>query len=119
MVKIEVLSETEERMKLLLKETDRSFMNALRRTLLSEVPKMAIDSVRFQLGTKEQDDEIWETTGPIPDEMIAQRLAMVPIPTKFDRFHFQNLCRDLFYYSQVYVVKKFLFLDEGFLEIYY
>ncbi len=92
MVKIEVLSETEERMKLLFKETDRSFMNALRRTLLSEVPKMAIDSVRFQLGTKEQDDEIWETTGPIPDEMIAQRLAMVPIPTKFDRFHFQNLC---------------------------
>ena len=92
MVKIEVLSETEERMKLLLKETDRSFMNALRRTLLSDVPKMAIDSVRFQLGTKEQDDDIWETTGPIPDEMIAQRLAMVPIPTKFDRFHFQNLC---------------------------
>ena len=92
MVKIEVLSEAEERMKVLLKETDRSFMNALRRTLLSEVPKMAIDSVRFQLGTKEQDDEIWETTGPIPDEMVAQRLAMIPIPTKFDRFHFQNLC---------------------------
>jgi len=92
MVKIEVLNETEERMKLLLKETDRSFMNALRRTLLSDVPKMAIDSVRFQLGTKEQDDELWETTGPLPDEMIAQRLAMVPIPTQFERFHFQNMC---------------------------
>ncbi len=53
---------------------------------------MAIDSVTFQLGTKEQDDEIWETTGPLPDEMIAQRLAMIPIPTVHDKFHFQDEC---------------------------
>ena len=53
---------------------------------------MAIDSVRFQLGTKEQDDEIWETTGPIPDEMVAQRLAMIPIPTVHDKFYFQDEC---------------------------
>ena len=53
---------------------------------------MAIDKVRFQLGTKEQDDEIWETTGPIPDEMVAQRLAMIPIPTVHDKFYFQDEC---------------------------
>ena len=53
---------------------------------------MAIDSVRFQLGTKEQDEEIWETTGPIPDEMVAQRLAMIPIPTVHDKFYFQDEC---------------------------
>jgi len=53
---------------------------------------MAIDSVTFQLGTKEQDEEIWETTGPLPDEMIAQRLAMIPIPTMHDKFHFQDEC---------------------------
>ena len=90
MVKIEILNETNDRLQLLLSETDRSFANALRRTLISDTPKMAIDSVRFQLGTKEQDDEIWETTGPLPDEMVVQRLAMVPIPTQHDRFHFQN-----------------------------
>ena len=67
MVKIKILEETEESMKLLLSGTDRSFANALRRSLISDTPKMAIDSVRFQLGTKEQDEEIWETTGPIPD----------------------------------------------------
>ena len=92
MVKIKILEETEESMKLLLSGTDRSFANALRRSLISDTPKMAIDSVRFQLGTKEQDEEIWETTGPIPDEMVAQRLAMIPIPTMHDKFHFQDEC---------------------------
>ena len=51
MVKIKILEETEESMKLLLSGTDRSFANALRRSLISDTPKMAIDSVRFQLGT--------------------------------------------------------------------
>tara|TARA_B100000959_G_scaffold285251_2_gene359401 strand:+ start:17842 stop:18747 length:906 start_codon:yes stop_codon:yes gene_type:complete len=92
MVKIKVLKESEERLKVLLTGTDRSLANALRRSLISDTPKMAIDSVRFQLGTKEQDEEIWETTGPVPDEMVAQRLAMIPIPTKHDKFHFQNEC---------------------------
>ena len=51
MVKIKVLKESEERIQLLLTETDRSFANAVRRTLISDTPKMAIDSVRFQLLT--------------------------------------------------------------------
>jgi DNA-directed RNA polymerase subunit D len=92
MVKIEILKETEEKIQILLSKTDRSFANALRRSLISDTPKMAIDSVTFQLGTKEQDEEIWETTGPLPDEMIAQRLAMIPIPTVHDKFHFQDEC---------------------------
>ena len=92
MVKVKILEETEESMRLLLSKTDRSLANALRRTLISDTPKMAIDSVRFQLGTKEQDEEIWETTGPLPDEMVAQRLAMIPIPTIHEKFHFQDEC---------------------------
>ena len=92
MVKIKILNETEEKIQVLISKTDRSFANALRRSLISDTPKMAIDSVTFQLGTKEQDEEIWETTGPIPDEMIAQRLAMIPIPTVHDKFYFQDEC---------------------------
>ncbi len=92
MVKIKILNETDEKLQVLLSKTDRSFANALRRSLISDTPKMAIDSVTFQLGTKEQDEEIWETTGPIPDEMIAQRLAMIPIPTVHDKFYFQDEC---------------------------
>ena len=92
MVKIKILKETEEKIQILLSKTDRSFANALRRSLISDTPKMAIDSVTFQLGTKEQDEEVWETTGPLPDEMVAQRLAMIPIPTVHDKFHFQDEC---------------------------
>ena len=92
MVKTKILKEEDNRIQVLLSKTDRSFANALRRSLISDTPKMAIDSVRFQLGTKEQDEEIWETTGPIPDEMVAQRLAMIPIPTVHDKFYFQDEC---------------------------
>ena len=92
MVKIKILNETEEKIQVLISKTDRSFANALRRSLITDTPKMAIDSVTFQLGTKEQDGEIWETTGPLPDEMVAQRLAMIPIPTVHDKFYFQDEC---------------------------
>ncbi len=92
MVDIEVITETESEIYLLMKGTDRAFLNAIRRALIVDTPKMAIHSVRFEQGTIEEDGMIWETIGPISDEMIAQRLAMIPIPTKHDEFHFMDRC---------------------------
>ena len=92
MVKTKVIEENDEKIAILLSDTDRAFVNAIRRTLISDTPKMAIDTVRFEMGTIEQDGEIWETNGPLPDEVVAQRLAMIPIPTKHDEFHFQGSC---------------------------
>ena len=92
MVKTKVIEESDEKIAILLSDTDRAFVNAIRRTLISDTPKMAIDTVRFEMGTIEQDGEIWETNGPLPDEVVAQRLAMIPIPTKHDEFHFQDSC---------------------------
>jgi DNA-directed RNA polymerase subunit D len=46
------------------------FVNALRRTLLAEVPKLAIDKVTF-----------YDNTSALFDEILAHRLAMLPIPT--------------------------------------
>ena len=92
MVKAKILKEDEERIKVLLTDTDRAFVNAIRRTLMSDTPKMAIDTVRFVKKTEEDGDMLWETDGPLPDEVIAQRLAMVPIPTKHDEFYFQDEC---------------------------
>ena len=92
MVKTKIIEESDEKIRILLTDTDRSFVNSIRRTLISDTPKMAIDTVRFELGTIEMDDEVWETNGPIPDEMIAQRLAMLPIPTRHDEFYFQDSC---------------------------
>lgn len=92
MVKTKIIEENDEKIRVLLTDTDRAFVNAIRRTLMSETPKMAIDKVRFEMGTVEQDGEVWETNGPLPDEVIAQRLAMIPIPTVHDEFHFQDKC---------------------------
>ena len=90
MVKIEILEESEHHVSLLLKETDRAFANAMRRTLMSNVAKMAIHRVRFELGTitDSQTGEVFESVGALPDEVIAHRLAMIPIPTFHDEFCF-------------------------------
>ena len=92
MVKTKVIEESDEKIRILLTDTDRAFVNSVRRTLISDTPKMAIDTVRFEMGTTEMDGEVWETDGPLPDEMIAQRLAMLPIPTRHDEFYFQDSC---------------------------
>ena len=92
MVKVTIIEETDDKIKILLADTDRAFVNSIRRSLVSDTPKMAIETVRFEMGTIEQEDVIWETNGPLPDEMIAQRLAMIPIPTRHEEFHFQDEC---------------------------
>ena len=92
MVKVTIIEESEEKIKILLADTDRALVNSIRRSLMSDTPKMAIETVRFEMGTIEQEDQVWETTGPLPDEMIAQRLAMIPIPTRHEEFHFQHEC---------------------------
>ena len=92
MVIVTIIEESDDKIKILLAETDRALVNSIRRSLISDTPKMAIETVRFEMGTIEQEDQVWETTGPLPDEVIAQRLAMIPIPTRHDEFHFQHEC---------------------------
>ena len=52
--------------------TDVYFVNALRRVMLSELPKLAIDEVI-----------IYDNTSPLFDEIIAHRLGLIPIPTDY------------------------------------
>ena len=91
MVKVTIIEESDDKIKILLADTDRALVNSIRRSLVSDTPKMAIETVRFEMGTIEQEDQVWETTGPLPDEVIAQRLAMIPIPTRHEEFHFQHM----------------------------
>ena len=90
MVNAEILYEDDEKIRILLKDTDRAFVNSIRRTLMSDTPKMAIETVSFIKKTVEEDGEVWETDGPLPDEVIAQRLAMIPIPTTHEQYYFQD-----------------------------
>ena len=71
-----------------LSETDASQVNAIRRALISDVPKLAINRVNFSQGVVETNGEILESVNVLPDEVLAHRLAMIPIPTYLDEFMF-------------------------------
>ena len=96
MVEIEILHEDDKSMQLLLKKTDRALANALRRTMIADVPKFAIHRMRMDIGmiTDEADGKTYESLGAMSDEMLAHRCAMVPVPTFIDEFHFQDECPD-------------------------
>jgi len=74
------------KMKILIEDVDASQVNALRRAIMADVPKMAISKVMFTLGVNQDNNrgEIFESVNALPDEVIAHRLAMVPIPTAMD-----------------------------------
>jgi len=65
-----------------LEGTDVYFVNALRRVMLSELPKLAIDDVI-----------IYDNTSPLFDEIISHRLGLIPIPTDLKLFTFRKDCK--------------------------
>jgi DNA-directed RNA polymerase subunit D len=87
-MKAEIITNEGNKIQILLKDAKTSEVNALRRTILSDVPKMAISRVRFEMGLIEDNGESYESINVLPDEVIAHRLAMLPIPTYYDRFCF-------------------------------
>ena len=87
-MKAEIIKNEGNQIQLLLKDAKTSEVNALRRTILSDVPKMAISRVRFEMGLIDDNGESYESVNVLPDEVIAHRLAMLPIPTYYDRFCF-------------------------------
>lgn len=58
-----------------------SFLNAIRRTLLSQVPKLAIEDVT-----------VYDNTSGLFDEMVAHRLGLLPIPTDLNQFVRRSEC---------------------------
>ncbi|MFO7619574.1 MAG: DNA-directed RNA polymerase subunit D [Thermoplasmata archaeon] len=66
-------------------DVEPHIINAFRRSLMVDVPKMAIDHVEIHLGAiSDENGRTYESTTPLFDEIIAQRLSMVPVPTDCD-----------------------------------
>ncbi len=81
-MKVRIADQKEDFLKIILEETEPAFVNALRRVLIADVPKMAIEDVEFHLGPiRAEDGKEYESVAPLFDEMIAHRLGLVPIPT--------------------------------------
>ncbi|DAC71968.1 MAG TPA: DNA-directed RNA polymerase subunit D [Thermoplasmata archaeon] len=65
-----------------IEDTDVYFVNSLRRVMLAELPKLAIDDVI-----------IYDNTSALFDELIAHRLGLIPIPTDLPILAFRNECK--------------------------
>jgi DNA-directed RNA polymerase subunit D len=66
-------------------EVEPHIINAFRRSLIVDVPKMAIDQIEIHLGAiSDESGHTYESTTPLFDEIIAHRLGLVPIPTDCD-----------------------------------
>lgn len=94
-MKVDVLKLEDRYAELILEDVDPNFTNALRRTLVSNVPKMAIEDVEFHLGPiRGEEGEESESVTPLFDEVIAHRLGMIPIPTDLELFTYRDECKD-------------------------
>jgi len=63
-----VLSETREKLFLLVENADVRLLNALRRTVISDLPSFAVDEVSF-----------YENNSPLFNEYISNRIALIPL----------------------------------------
>src|SRR6267143_1319261 len=84
---VKVLDHTDSSLTLRFDDTDPTIVNSIRRTLLADVPKMAIEDVEFHLGPiRAEDGKEYESVAPLFDEIISHRLGLVPIPTDLALF---------------------------------
>ncbi|HEX59138.1 MAG TPA: DNA-directed RNA polymerase subunit D [Methanomicrobia archaeon] len=81
-MEVEILELTDLAMKFILRGVKPYFANALRRAMMTEVPKLAIDEVN-----------VYENTSPLFDEILALRLALIPLRAEnIDEFVFPEDC---------------------------
>lgn len=91
-MEIEIIEMAERKAEFILKNSTPAVANALRRTMMTDVPKMAIDIVEFHLGPIEIDDKEYESNTPLFDEIISHRLGLIPVPTDLELFTFRDQC---------------------------
>ena len=93
-MKLEVRELTDTKAEIIMSDIYPSLANALRRVLMADIPKMAIEEVEFHLGPIRDDDgNEFESVSPLFDEIIAHRLGLIPIPTDPNFFSRRDECQ--------------------------
>ena len=80
-MKIEVLDFKPKKLVIKINGIELYLINSIRRILISELPKLAIDEV-----------VIYDNTSALFDEIISHRLGLIPIPTDLDILNFRDQC---------------------------
>ncbi|NLK26619.1 MAG: DNA-directed RNA polymerase subunit D [Euryarchaeota archaeon] len=92
-MELKIIELTDTYARFVVSGTRPDMANALRRCLMMEVPKMAIDTVEFHLGPiRDEEGREFESVSPLFDEIIAHRLGLVPIPTEPDLYTYKDQC---------------------------
>ena len=80
-MKTKIVSLTEDTIRFLLDGVDVAFANALRRTMVSEVPIMTVDDIFY-----------FDNSSLVPDELLAHRIGLVPLKTDLDAYVLPEDC---------------------------
>jgi len=80
-MKIEVKELRPKKAVIKIEDTKPYFVNSIRRIMLSELPKLAV-----------QDVVIYDNTSALFDEIISHRLGLIPIPTDLSLLNFKDEC---------------------------
>ena len=79
---IKILEEGDSFIRFELSDITPAYANLLRRTLINDIPKLAISKVNFHHGEIRQEGEkVYSSLTSLFDEVIASRLGMIPLPT--------------------------------------
>ena len=80
-MKLDILELKSKKAVLKIEDTKPYFINSIRRVMLSELPKLAVDDV-----------VIYDNTSALFDEIISHRLSLIPIPTDLSLLSFRADC---------------------------
>jgi len=80
-MKLDVVELKPKKAVLKIEDTEPYFVNSLRRIMLAELPKLAVDDVI-----------IYDNTSALFDEIISHRLGLIPIPTDLSLLTFRDAC---------------------------
>jgi len=92
-MKLEIQEMTATKGTIVFSETDPSVVNAVRRTMMVDVPKMAIEKIEFHMGAiMDEEGKEYESISPLFDEIVAHRLGLLPVPTDLETFVTKENC---------------------------
>ncbi|NHK30375.1 MAG: DNA-directed RNA polymerase subunit D [Asgard group archaeon] len=82
-MEIEVIENKGNKLRFVIRESNFTIVNTLRRTIISEVPTLAIEDIILV-----------ENTSPVLDEIVAHRLGLIPLTTPIDEFTVAAECKN-------------------------
>ena len=80
-MKVKILDISDDTVRFIVEGTNVALANALRRTMIKEVPCMTIDDLF-----------IFDNSSVIPDEVLAHRIGLIPIKTDLDNYILPEEC---------------------------